>query len=324
MTAIVVSLVFATLSMADETSRKPSPLAPSLRSLTPEEEKEFDGVIDRFIQFDTGRLKGQKGKQAVSDFKQLGPDAIPALIRGLNRAASIDYSCPSVSIAGKLAAMLRTSDDPDLLEFARENIGAGVTKSRHMKVLQELRVVCMLRKNALARMPATVKTVREAPSVELRSLSTSQVLLEALDVNRGLRRDNAARELDSRRAEEVIPDLGSAASDSDDKVRQRARELLDRTLSRLPAKELQTRLKDEQTEVRSSAARVAARKELHFERELIDLLEDDNPEMRQTARRALTRLNPRTDFGPDGKANAEERAAAVRKWRDWLARQNGQ
>ena len=92
MTAIVVSLVFATLSMADETSRKPSPLAPSLRSLTPEEEKEFDGVIDRFIQFDTGRLKGQKGKQAVSDFKQLGPDAIPALIRGLNRAASIDYS----------------------------------------------------------------------------------------------------------------------------------------------------------------------------------------------------------------------------------------
>ena len=323
MTPILWTLALLLGVPLDDTPPKPNPIAPSLRLLTPEEEKELDQVVDRFIQFDTGKLKGKEGKEAVSEFQKLGPDAIPALIRGVNRAARIEYSCPAVTIAKKLSTLLRASKDPELLEFARENIGVGITQSRHMKVLQQLRVECMLRKNALARMPATVRTV--PPPADLRTLTTSQLLTEALNLSRGPRRDSVLKEFDSRRVKDLVPDLGAvAANDANGATQQKARELLDRSLARLPADELRARLQDDQVEVRAAAARVVGQKGLHFEQELIDLLEDDNTDLRQAARRALVRLNPRTDFGPERQANADERAAAVKRWRDWLARQNDQ
>ena len=148
---LVVTSLLAEPPAGLETPRKPNPFAPSLRELTDEEEKQVDNVIDRFIAYDTGKLRGSDAKQALSDFQKLGPDAVPGLIRGLNRAAKIEHSCPAVTIAKKLSRMLSASRDVELLEFARENIGAGVTQSRHMGVIKDLRVSCMVRKNALAK-----------------------------------------------------------------------------------------------------------------------------------------------------------------------------
>jgi len=73
--------------------------------------------------------------------------------------------------------------------------------------------------------------------------------------------------------------------------------------------------------VRASAARVAAQKGWHLEKDLVDLLADDNSDVRQAAHQALVRLNPRTDFGPKDDADEMARTMAIRKWRDWLARQ---
>src|SRR5438105_2637471 len=123
-----------------ETPRKQHPLFPSLYELSDEEEEKLDQVIDNFIDYDTGKLKGPEGKKALADFQKLGPDAIPALIRGINKAAKIEHSCPAVQIAKKLSRLLGSSKDTELLEFARENIGAGIERSRHMGVLRELRV----------------------------------------------------------------------------------------------------------------------------------------------------------------------------------------
>jgi hypothetical protein len=329
MTPIICTLSIALLVPADapptaDAPRQPNPLAPSLRLLSPREEKQIDGVIDRFIQYDTGQLRGEDGKRALADFQKLGPDSIPALIRGLNRSAHIEASCPAVTIGRKLAAMLRTSNDPELLDFARENIGLGVTESRHLGVIKDLRLTCILRKRALPRQPVALRTtVPTAAPANLPLLSVSQLLEEAVKTEPGQRRDHVVAEMDRRRREEVVPVLATVAEDgANKKSQQQARELLDHSLSGITDKELRDKLKDDLVEVRASAARVVGEKGLHYDKELIDLLEDDNGELRQAARMALMRLNARTDFGPTRTADAAERARAVRRWRDWLTKQD--
>src|SRR5436309_2124472 len=103
-------------------------------------------------------LSDKEGKKALQEFRQLGPEAIPGMIRGLNRAAKIESSCPAVTIAKKLAVMLRASNDPDLLDFARENVGAGIIQSRHMAVIKDLRLLCIMRKRTVGNNPVTLRT----------------------------------------------------------------------------------------------------------------------------------------------------------------------
>src|SRR6266849_793654 len=155
-----ILLPFHLLAQTDK-PRESHPLAPSLPHLTEKEEEKVDDALDRFIQYDMGQLRGEEGRKALKEFRELGPETIPGLIRGLNRAAKIESSCPAVTIAKKLAVMLRASNDPDLLEFARENVGAGITQSRHMGVIKDLRVFCTLRKRNLAQEEsrATVRTL---------------------------------------------------------------------------------------------------------------------------------------------------------------------
>jgi hypothetical protein len=131
------------------TPRKPHPLAPSLRETTKAEEDKFDEVIDAFIEADTGKLTGSAAKKANETFQKLPPEAAFALIRGLNKAAAIDNSCPALVIAKKLRSQLRSSTDKQLLQYSRENIGSGVTQSRHMAVIKDLRLGCSLRMHAL-------------------------------------------------------------------------------------------------------------------------------------------------------------------------------
>src|SRR5205823_3283281 len=136
--------------------------------------EKLDKIIDRFIDYDSGRAVVPDPKRVKSDFDKLGREAIPALIRGINRAAAIDDSCPAVVIAKKLAGMLASSADPELLDFARENIGAGVTRSRHMSVLKDLRVMCILRKGELNRRGITkyVPPKQVDPAVKLTELAS--------------------------------------------------------------------------------------------------------------------------------------------------------
>ena len=110
MFSIIASVILLLSAAADppdkETSRKPHELFPSLHELSEAEENRLDEVIDRFIDYDSGKVKGPEGKKALSEFNKLGPDAIPALLRGLNKAAKIEHSCPAVQITKKLAKML--------------------------------------------------------------------------------------------------------------------------------------------------------------------------------------------------------------------------
>jgi hypothetical protein len=49
----------------------------------------YNKVVDDFILYDIGRLRGQLGQLALTRFNQLGPDSLPALVRGINLAAGL-------------------------------------------------------------------------------------------------------------------------------------------------------------------------------------------------------------------------------------------
>jgi hypothetical protein len=135
------------------TPRNPNPLAPSLPELTDKEEAELDRIIDQFIAADTGKLRGPEAKKAIDEFKQLGPEATFALLRGFNKSAHIDHSCPALTISRKLTSILRSSDDVKLLMYAKENIGVGVKKTRYRDIIDELKSGCTQRITALKNAP---------------------------------------------------------------------------------------------------------------------------------------------------------------------------
>jgi hypothetical protein len=336
MFSLIASVILVLSVAADppdqETSRKPHELFPSLHELSEAEENRLDEVIDRFIDYDSGKVKGPDGKKALSEFNKLGPDAIPALLRGLNKAAKIEHSCPAVQITKKLAKMLSSSKDTELLEFARENAGAGIERSRHMGIIKDLRVLCMLRKrtvieaglaemNAAPQLKGAVGPPAEPFNKTVKKMTVSE-LIEAAGKERGDKLKTALLELGSRQGDQVIGALGDAAASHDGDVQQLAREQLTRQLARLKKDALKEKFKDDHAEVRAAAARVAGNKKYHLESELTKLLEDDDKPVWQDAHESLVKLAKGKDFGPRRDADRAERKEAAEKWRAWLDRQS--
>ena len=142
---MVTTFIFALLFglspyQADSPSfRLPHPLAPSLPQLSDAEEDELDGIIDRFMLFDVGRLPGPAGQQALKQFEALKSDAIPALLRGLARSARLDHDCPVTVIARRLRDLLLRSTDRTLLAFARDEVDS-VDLRRHRGIVTDLKV----------------------------------------------------------------------------------------------------------------------------------------------------------------------------------------
>jgi hypothetical protein len=316
-TPVLLILILNPLWLFAQTGkqREANPLAPSLPLLTNKEEEKIDDVIDRFIQYDMGQLRGEEGKKALKEFRELGPEAIPGMIRGLNRAAKIESSCPAVTIARKLAVMLRASNDPDLLDFARENVGAGLTQSRHMAVIKDLKVLCIMRKRTVGNNPVIMRTPpqREQEPTTLAIPDSSPADQEKRDT----KSEKRLRKIADRNDDEAVAELAKAASSKDKSMQQLGRDLLIQVLSRQSSEALKDKLKDAHAVVRETAARVAGTKRLALGRELIDLLSDDDTDVRQAAHQALVHLNRGIDFGPDADAGEVERSAAIKKWREW-------
>jgi hypothetical protein len=182
-----------------------------------------------------------------------------------------------------------------------------------MSILQDLRLNCMLRKNALAR--------RRPPGPKSPRSMTVTELADAASTERGPRLKQVLVELEQRRGKEVLAGLCTAAGSYDREVQQLGRDLLDRHLTRQPAAFVKDKLKDDQPEVRMAAARVAAAKHPALAGAVIDLLVDDQADVRTAARQALVGLSRGEDFGPSADAGKDEREQARQKWRAWWERQ---
>jgi hypothetical protein len=286
----------ATRAGLKDTKEKPkrSPYAPSLPYLTKEEEDKLDAIVERYIQYDIGRLQGKEGAKALRDFKALGPEAIPSLVRGLNRAARIEHSCPVVVIAQKLVRLLAASEDQELMEYVRDNIGSGVGGTRHAGVLKDLRFAVLMRKNALARQATSssgtqTAGINLAAAKTIRAMSVTE-LADAASIERGPRLRSILIELEKRRGEEVGPALANAAASYDKEIQKLGRDLLDRHLTRQGEAVVKEKLNHELVEMRKSAMRVVSTKMPRLGSELIDLLGDEKEEVRAAAHEALVKL----------------------------------
>lgn len=111
-----------------------------LSVVTLESNPEDDLIVDRFIQYDIGQLRGEAGAEAMKRFNNLGPDSIPALVKGLNRSAAIQATCPVGVLSQKLRTELARTSDRAMLRYALENIGRDVPSNQpHAKRINSFR-----------------------------------------------------------------------------------------------------------------------------------------------------------------------------------------
>ncbi|MEZ6114278.1 MAG: tetratricopeptide repeat protein [Pirellulaceae bacterium] len=111
-----------------------------LPEVTLESNPEDDAIVDRFIQYDIGQLRGEAGAQAMRRFNNLGPESIPALVKGLNRSAAIQATCPVGVLSQKLRTELARTSDRAMLRYALENIGRDVPSNQpHAKRINSFR-----------------------------------------------------------------------------------------------------------------------------------------------------------------------------------------
>jgi hypothetical protein len=129
----------ARIAPPDKLPSAPAEQAPSAEPESAEERR-LDGVVNRFIEYDIGRLRGAAGERARRELDQLGPEAIRALVRGLNRSARIHASCPVVVLANKLSETVGRNSDPEVLQYVVDNLGKDVPKTApHASRLRSLR-----------------------------------------------------------------------------------------------------------------------------------------------------------------------------------------
>lgn len=311
MTTTILALALALAATADKSddkpARKPSAIAPSLKPLSRDEEKKLDDIVDRFILADTGKLAGAAKRQAEKDFDALGLDAVPALIRGLNRAAKINHSCPVLMISKKLNGLLMRSTDEKLLEFAYDEIGADVGPTRHATALKNLRTAVMLRKNAVARLGPRVPVAR----------ATTAELIKSAGAARGAALKGVVAELARREGKEALAALARLAASGDAETAKLGRAGLDAHLGQLSLSQVKEHLGHANAEVRRSAVRVASRS-VELTLAVIDATADKDQAVRAEARAALKKLaKGEEDFGPADDASAAQQREARAKWRAW-------
>jgi hypothetical protein len=308
-TALVVAQV-----PADYRDRERHPLAPSLPRLTKDEEKKIDAIIERLILADTGKIRGDDAKKANDDFNRLGPEAIFNLINGLNSAANMESSCPAVLIAKKVARVLTTTDDMELLMFAKENIGAGVTAKRHLNVLKDLQSMILLRQGALRR-TALAKGGAKTPS----SMSITD-LEKAIAKESGAKLKTMLAEAEKRQGTKAVDLLLLGIANPDAEIAKLSQGLLTKNLQHQSGDVLKTLLKHDRKDMRIGAAQAIGAKKLRYGKELIGLLQDGDDDVRQAGRAALKQISG-VDYGPESDASFGARESAVERWRDWWGRQ---
>ena len=109
---------------------------------TPQQRARYDKIVNEFIQYDVGQLRGKKGRAANARFQSLkNPNAIPALVRGAINASRIRASCPIIMISNKLGGLLRTTNDPRLLQHAMDYLEPTGPEAVYGTYLNNLRQI---------------------------------------------------------------------------------------------------------------------------------------------------------------------------------------
>jgi len=286
------------------------PIAPSLPALTDAEEARLDGIIDRFMQYDTGKLGGTAGSRALEAFQKLGNEAIPALLRGLRKSADLEHSCPVTVIAKKLRLLLGKSEDLELLAFARDEISA-IDSIRYRGLLTDLRVGITRRQSDLVRSGILPKK----PESPLARLSVDE-LNRRIRAERQEKAQTALGEELAKRGELKASDgLGYLAGSVYPAVRKEGLRLLSVWMEARSAGQAVELLKHESAQVRLQAAQRLINLRDKGAEDALLLLKDPVTQVREGLHGELTRVAGK-DLASPGKT-VEEQERAFRVWVDW-------
>ena len=152
----------------------------------------------------------------------------------------------------------------------------------------------------------------ETPSAspgKLGQMSVTELARAAEAGDRGSRKRHLI-EIEKRSGDVVVTTLAKSAGAADKEVRDLAADLLLSHLSRQDSAGLKPLLRDERGKVRLAAVKAVNQKQLRLGAELIDLLKDDDADVRKEARAGLVKLARGVDHG-----------AAPERWRTWWARE---
>lgn len=310
---VVLFTTAVALAQPAEAFRLPHPLAPTLPQLSEREEDELDSLIDRFMLFDIGKLRGPEGLKAQKDFEALKSDAIPALLRGLARSARLDHDCPVTVIAKKLRELLRSTTDRQLLAFARDESDA-VDLRKHRGVVTALKVGITGQLAALDRANIPVPPAFRDPRLAALKVDDIRKKLAAYPSDPDWAHALLG-ELTGRDEPGALEVLAMGAGSTYPNVRAVGRKHLADWMAKRPPARLLPLLVHEQSEVRRAAAvRLLATKDVAAA-DAITLLGDPVPAVRQAVHSELIR-QAKKDLGAPGET-AESQSRAVDAWKNW-------
>lgn len=337
-------------------SMSASGLAQQTRSRsTDKEDAERDQIVEEFIQFDIGNVRDPRAIERIKTrFNGLkSDDAVPALVRGMNRATRMRASCPITALAGKLRSILGASKDPEVGTYVLRNleqrdVGQYNQHLRGVFTSAEQQVVRVKGKEYAQhqlqrRSDEDQQRLAYVPGLKLTDLAIREhaAVQSNADPSPGPSpsepRPAAGRPNGRRTSTPPVPapdlrklSVEKLAGRLDDKASQAgALEELYRRASGSTAAEVARHadaiadvLKEGDDKAREAAARLLGlmRTESAVP-QLIDSLEDSSDSVRSAASTALTRIT-RQLFGPSDNATPAETQRAVKQWRDWWSRQN--
>lgn len=288
--------------------RAAHPLAPSLPTLTAQEEKNFEHIIERYIQFKIGKLEGAEGVRAYQEFKNLPSAAFFQLVDAFNRTGQRDLHCPHVVIGQRIRNILQGSQDLELLNFARENLGVGVRSARCQAMVKELQSALVFRRAQVQQMNLARKTptLKNPPTA---IVSRDWESLARKETGSALSR--LLGEIANR--PNALDLFAMVASRADTEAQAMGRQHLVEHLKRQSPALLKGYLTHRQAEVRWAGVEAVRARKLPWGIELIDRLADADPDVKQSARQALIALSGGRDFGVQQPA-----------WRTWWQAQAGE
>ncbi len=130
--------------------------------LTPAQENQLDRMVELFISYDTHGplalsmkpLPPYLGEASQRLVLNVGPEGIPALVRGINKALAIQSSCPSGLMSRRLKDLVQQCNDPIMLDYVINNLGVGLPPSHISQIAKHnhivpIRETCMQRKAEL-------------------------------------------------------------------------------------------------------------------------------------------------------------------------------
>jgi hypothetical protein len=290
------------------------------------QQSRYDDIVNAFIAYDIGQLRGQEGAMAARRFAELkGDEAIPALVRGVNRAARMHQSCPIIVLARKLQSLLGSSSSLEMVTYAAENLdgsGHGVVYASYVERLRQsarqklgrddLRVQRKLRAGTTSQLLRANKPVAEW---------TFEDLQEAIYQEKGSGLVEVLEELSCKRRKgaQYTATLAQAIAVVPDDAKEVARALLAQRLRRMTDRTLLAKLEDPNVEVRTAAVRAIGYKRSPLYAELAAAMRD-KPMVAEYAHQVLVKLSGE-DFGPGPKATGMDWYRASKRWEEWAERQ---